>query len=350
LRLAVLINLYRVARAWEEFQPVARFAGELMSLLEVCADQAMHTAAWLLVGVHGETLLGASAAWERAIACARVARNELRLGPEFGVATDLGWALGSTLWSYADILIEHGEFARAAPLLAECLSLSQVQGNHYSLASALGVAGRLAMLQGDLPRAHTLLREAVTIGTTLNYQRVLGESQSILGIVTLYSGDIPVARQLLEDSLRLCLALNDSWYLGRVCTGLAELALSTGELDEARRWLAQSSGYYAHPHLIIRMDFIEHLAVAARLAAARRDWLPAASLFGSVTAACHQIRFEPAGPARQLADDAIAQTRAALGPAAYDAACAEGQQLSIELAFHALLASGAAAGAPAQLI
>ena len=147
------------------------------------------------------------------------------------------------------------------------------------MADSLGTAGRLALLQGDLPKAHALLHEAVTLARALNYQRMLGESQSLLGLVTLYGGDAPEARRLLADSLRLCLDLNDGWFLGRVCTYLAETALWEGELDEAEQWLAQSLAYHADPRLI-RMDQIERLLVAARLATAQGAYLRAATLFG----------------------------------------------------------------------
>ena len=40
VRLAILINLYRVSRASEEFQPIDRYTDEMMGLLEVCPDKA----------------------------------------------------------------------------------------------------------------------------------------------------------------------------------------------------------------------------------------------------------------------------------------------------------------------
>ncbi len=294
LRLGVLINLYHVSRAWEEFQPVDRFADELTGLLEACPDKVMHAAAWLLVGSYGATLPEASAAWERGIACARAAYDQPRLGPEFGVAADRDWALGATLWAYADILIEYGEFARATPLLTESSKLSQAQGNRYKWADSLSAAGRLALLQGDLSRAHALLHEAVTLGRALNYHRLMGESQSVLGLVTLYSGDVPEAHRLLKDSLRLCLDLNDGWFLGRVCTYLAETALWEGGLDEAEHWLAQALAYHASPRLI-KIDYIESFLVAARLATAQGVYLRAATLFGLAERIRSETHYELAG-------------------------------------------------------
>ena len=279
LRLALLINLYRVSRASEAFQPIVRYTDELMRLLEVCSNKLMHAVAWSIVGTYAAGLAEASAAWERAIACAHAAREAPGLGPEFGVVADRDFALGTPLWCYADTLTEYGEFERAAPLLAECTKLFQARGNRYKIADSLATAGRLALLQGDLPKAHALLHEAVNLGRTLDYQRLLGESQSVLGLVTLYGGDPAAARRLLADSLRLCLDLNDGWFLGRVCTYLAETALWEGGLDEAEHWLAQALSYHAHPRLI-KIDYIESLLVAARLATAQVAYLRAATLFG----------------------------------------------------------------------
>ena len=344
LRLALLINLYRVSRAWGEFQPVDRFADELLGLLEVCPSKVMHAAAWLFIGSYGANLSEASDAWERGIACARAAYDHPMLGPEFGVVADRDWALGAILWAYADILIEHGEFARATPLLTESSRLSQAQGNRYKWADGLSAAGRLALLQGDLIKAYAFLSEAVALGRALNYHRLLGESQSLLGLVTLYCGDPAAARPLLVDTLRLCLDLNDGWFLGRVCTYLAETALWEGGLDEAEHWLAQALTYHAYPRLI-KMDHIESFLVAARLAAAQGAYLRAATLFGLANGICSRIPYELAGPARQLAEAALTRVRAALDPASFADAFTAGEQLSLEEAFATILAPSSATAA-----
>jgi predicted ATPase/transcriptional regulator with XRE-family HTH domain len=389
VRLAILIDLYRVSRASAESRPFDRYVNELMGLLEVSSDKALHAAAWQQIGDNAADLAEASAAWERSIAYARAAREEAGLPPtasvategvsggrparelpasegrpaglpptlpaeaisvsggrparelsksetrsaglgsEFGVVTDRDYVLGTPLWGYADILTENGEFERAAHLLAESVGIFQARGNRYRMADGLGTAGRLALLQGDTERAHTILREAVTIGEALNYRRILGEFQSVLGLATLYRGDVPEARRLLADSLRICLDLNDGWFLGRVCTYLAEEALWEGEPAEAEHWLARRLTGRATRH-VFRMDHIERVMVAARLAAAQGAYLRAARLFGFADEMCAGIHYELIGPARQLADAALAQVRAALAPERFAEAFAAGQQLSLD--------------------
>ena len=152
-------------------------------------------------------------------------------------------------------------------------------------------------------KAHALLHEAVTLAQELHYQEMLGNSQMHLTLVTLYGGDAPKARRLLDASLRLCSDLNCKFLLARVCTYSAETTLWEGELAEAEQWLAQSLGYHADP-LEIRIDQVERLFVAARLATAQGACVRAAVLFGLAERIRSQIQFEFAGPARQPADTA----------------------------------------------
>ncbi len=210
LRLALLINFYAVARASEEFQPIDRYTDELLGLLEVCPDKLLHAAAWhFIAGLFCRILPRPpprGSGRSRAPAPPVKRRGWVPNSASSATATS---CLAHHLWAYADRLIEHGEFARAAPLLMESARLFQARGSRYEMADSLGTLGRLALLQGDMPKAHALLHEAVTLARDFNYQEMLGNLQPLLGLVTLYGGDVPEARRLLEDSLRLCLDLND---------------------------------------------------------------------------------------------------------------------------------------------
>jgi predicted ATPase/transcriptional regulator with XRE-family HTH domain len=348
LRLAILINLYRASHAPGEIQQSGSYTDELMDLLEVCSDKALHAAAWNQIGFRSAGLAEASASWERSIACGRACRVEAGLGPEFGVVTDRDYVLASPLWAYADMLIEHGEFERAAPLLAESARVFEARGNSFKMADILGTSGRLALLQGDIEKAHALLYQAVTLGEALNYRWVLGEFQLILGLVTLYRGDLREARRLLAESLRLCLDLNDEWFLARVCATLAEMALWEGELDAAEGWLARSLAYRTDRPLSM-IGQIERVVVAARLATAQGGYQRAATLFGLADDLRSRIHYELAGPARQLAEAALAKVRAGLDPASFAGAFTAGQQISLDEAFATLLAPSSGTGAPLSL-
>jgi tetratricopeptide (TPR) repeat protein len=301
--------------------------------------------AWLQIGFRSGGVEGGGAAWERAIACARAAREEAATGPEFGVVSDRDFVLATPLWAYADMLVEHGAFERAANLLAESVAVFRTRGNGFNMADNLGAEGRLALLQGDVERASTLLRESVTLGEALNYRWALGAYQSSLGLATLYRGQVPQARRLLADSLRICRDLNSEFFLTRVCAYLAEVALWEGDAETAERWLAQSLAYPTDRPLGM-MDQIERVLVAARLAAAQGAYLRAASLFGLAHELRRGIHYELAGPARQLADAALSSVRAALAPADFAEAFAAGQQMSLGEALAAMVASEVASAEP----
>jgi len=129
---------------------------------------------------------------------------------------------------------------------------------------------------------------------------------------------------------------------------LAELALWEGELAEAEHWLAQSLCYHTH-QVASRIDQVERLLVAARLATAQGAYLRAAMLFGVADQMCSRIHYELAGPARLLADAALATVRTSLDPVRFAEAFAAGQQLSLEEAFAAISASSSVTGAPSLL-
>ena len=337
VRLATLIAYWAVVRASEESQPMDRYMDEIWGLIEVCPEQILHSAFWYFVAVYSADLAEASAAWERSIACGRDAYDEPELGPEFGVASDRTYILCCHIWTYADRLIEHGEFFRAAPLLVESIRLSQAMRSRYETAMILGISGRLALLLGDMAKAHALLHEAVTLGREFNHQELLGLVQPYLGLVTLYEGDAEEAHQLLDDSLRLCLNLKDKSFVARVCTYLAETALWKGELNEAELWLARSLTYHADP-LRIGIDQVQRIFVAASLATAQQRYGRAATLFGLADQVHSTVHNGITGKIRALADDALAIVRAALDPAAFAAAFETGRQLSLAEAFATIFA------------
>jgi predicted ATPase len=346
LRLATLIAFYATALELEEFQPVDRYMGEVMGLLEVCSDKLLQASAWDWLARTTSDLTQAAATLERCIALARATSESSGLGAEFGPMTDRNSLLASALKGYAANLIDQGEVARAVPIAMESLALFRARENHYGIAECLGTLGRLALLQGDLTQAHLFFHEVVTIATTFNLRPTQCGWQPLLGIVTLYHGDAPEARRLLNESLRLCLELKNKFFLANVCTYLAELALWEGEIEQAEHWLVQSLDHQAEPYRITIFQ-VTRLFVAARLATAQQ-YLRAATLFGLADQAHSQIHYAIAGPMRTLAEAALATVREALGPEVFAEAFAAGQQLSLEEAYATLLVPSRVAGAPTK--
>ncbi len=338
LRLAIWIILNASSiHIPEALQPMSRYRDETLALLKDCADNLLQSAAWSIMSWNVPDFSQLSAYLERAIAFARAARESPGLGPEFCLLTDCDWVLGTELWGYAYHLAEQGEHVRAETLAKESFNLFLAQGNRYERSGALGLLGRLALLQGDLPQAHKLLSEAVTIAAAVNYKDVQCHWQPLLGLVTLYRGDMTSARQCLSESLRLCIEVKAKHLLARNCTYLAETALCEGLLDEAAQWLTQSVGYHADLGSITTTE-LQRLWVAARLATAQQQYPCAAMLFGLADQAHSQIHYAIGGPMRALADAALATVQATLEPAFFAAVFAAGQGMTLEEAFVTLLA------------
>lgn len=78
------------------------------------------------------------------------------------------------------------------------------------------------------------------------------------------------------------------------------------------------------------------------MATAQQQYTSAAILFGLAGQAHSRIQAAIAGPIRELADEALAIVREALGAGRFDAAFATGQQLSLDEASTTILAPGSA--------
>lgn len=337
LRLAILLNLWAVARVSVEFQPVDHWEQEVMQLLDLCPHPLMHAAAWHFTGAYSyNNLPKASMAWARAIAFARAASESPPLSAKFGILADLNFYLGLSLWGLADRLIEYGKFTQALPLLSESLAIFQARGSRYESINILGALGRMAFLQGDLAQAYKLLNEAVTISTEFNYHEMLGYLQAFLGLATLYNGTISAARRILSENHNFCIALKDKGLMARNSIYLAETALSEGLLDEAEQWLMQSFAYYSSPRRV-RIDQLERLFVAARLAADQQHYLRAATLFGLAEQIRSYLDYVVTGPRRLAVETALATVEVALDQAVFAESFAIGQRIPLEEAYTTIL-------------
>jgi hypothetical protein len=133
------------------------------------------------------------------------------------------------------------------------------------------------------------------------------------------------------------MGINGKMVLARVYTYLAEMALWEGEFDQAEQWLAQSVVHHVHPRWI-RIELVDCLWVATRLATAQKQYRRAATLFGLAEQVGSQIGYVLVGPVRVQVDTALAIVRKALGAELFAKAFTLGQQFSLNEAFATILA------------
>jgi len=339
LRLATLLTLYRFWRALEDFRSIDRYMHELKELLEKSPYRPLRAAAWHRIATSTPDFSQAIIMWEQCIALARESAAAPGLRAEFCAFADGAYLLAEALFRYAIRLIDAGEYGRAARLSTESIALLQMQGDREFIAFGFGNLGRVALLQGDVERARALFLEAVTIAAAVGNRLGLAEWQPRLAIVTLYAGDVTKARRLLTEALDVCMGLRSSLLFARVYTYLAEMALWERELDAAEQWLAQSLLRHANPRWT-RIELVDCLWVAARLAATQQQYQRAANLFGLAEQLSSQIRCTPVEPVRTQINVALATVQEELGAEHFAEAIAAGRQLSLGEAFTTILAPG----------
>lgn len=336
LRLALLIAFYTVARTQEEFETVNHYRGELIELANCCPNKLLQSGAWAFVAVVTADFAQAVAAWEKAMALGREAGALPMLGDEFCVCADRLFALGSAGDNYATRLIEHGEFAKAAALVQECLALFTAREYPSGIAKSLLNSALLHLVQGNLAQSYAILQQAMAMATGGIQPSILARTKALLALVTLYHYDTTGARRLLMECLTAWTNMRNQFHAAQVCIYLAETALWEGDCVEAERWLSQSLGYRSDPRLI-GSAVVNCLFVAARLAVARQHYQRAAALFGLAEAARNGAQYTLVEPVCAQIDDALTKVRAAVEPTLFAKAFAAGQQLSITEAFTTIL-------------
>ena len=144
-RMVILQNLHGVAHTWEEFQPVDRWTDEMMQLLEVCPQKLLQAATWFSGVIYAADF--SPAAWEQSIALTRAAGKRQRLVLNFASLADRDFVLVSSLWEYANTLIERGEVALGCAFRHGEFRNFPAAENQYEIADGLGTLGILALLK-----------------------------------------------------------------------------------------------------------------------------------------------------------------------------------------------------------
>jgi predicted ATPase len=299
---------------------------------------------------------------------------------------------GEAFAALAYVAGHEGDLARQEALFRESLALYQAQGDIHHSAAALSLLGQLRRSFDDLEGATALLEEGRAL-----YHRV-GDTAGIaftllhLGGVAATRLDYEDAQALFEQSLALYRDVGDSADVAFALSALAGVAARRADFARARalcdetlarfRQLGAAGGLvvglrvlgdvaalqgddqsamaaYAEclslSHAAVRADLVcslEGLAqVLARQAArpgAGRRMERAVQLFGAAAALWDRLGLPLAPEYREEHERQVAAARAALGEAAFAAAWAAGQRLSLEQAVATALSADSPA-APAAV-
>jgi predicted ATPase/transcriptional regulator with XRE-family HTH domain len=274
---------------------------------------------------------GAAGRAEDSLAAARESADRLVLAR---VLFFLSWAASNT-----------GAYERAEALAQEALGLFAALGDSAEHAEALFVLGTVAMYAGEYRQA------AVFIEDSLGRRRERGDEHTTprhlggLGAALLNLGDLPRARTVLEDSLVVARRFDDRWCAAMSTTLLGHVELAGGDRARARTLLAESGALFQETGNVVYLPWC--LEGLAGLAAAEGQYERAAELAGA-REALREIIGVALPPMHQAAyEQTLAAVRAALTPAAFDAARARWAGQAPPQIITAALGHGEPGAAPA---
>jgi predicted ATPase len=206
------------------------------------------------------------------------------------------------------------------------LDLFRELGEDRGVAASLNNLANVALDQGRFEDAAPLYEESAALFRRLGEDRFVALLLNNLGIATHGLGDRARARELLDESLALSERLGDARTSARAVDTLGSVALAEGD--------AASAALQHRRALSMRVELGDREAVAttfeglARVALAEGRAPVAARLLGQIDALRTELG-EPLPPYERAQFDALAASlREVLGDDAFEAAWAEGGQLT----------------------
>jgi predicted ATPase/DNA-binding SARP family transcriptional activator len=288
--------------------------------------------------------------------------------------TERTWARAMAVYGAGRIALHQSDLSTARSRLEASSAMLREVGEPHELAMALFVLSVAAVHQGDDGAALACLEESQELFRAVGNQQYYALSLMhgvLTGDVALRRGDWAAARTYYEDALSIQRQLGGMWGVAQLLNNLGEVARCEGDYRRAARFYEQSLasfralgstsgdiarsihnlGYVAHAQgdeeqararftESLRLfqergntrGIVECIAGFAGVVGARGQLERAARLLGASAA-----QFEAIGAAMWPADQIdyqrnVAAIRAALGEAAFAAACADGRALTLEQA------------------
>jgi tetratricopeptide (TPR) repeat protein len=281
----------------------------------------------------------------------------------------------SVLMGRGSLMWWRGDLEQAGLWLEESAAIWRELQNDRGLAFTLIGRGVVAMSQGDGAAAQQLFAESLALGRRINHRWLIADSLLNMAGVAVAQRDYPTARAQLEEATAVAKTGDDRWLVANILNNLGEVAQVQGDYEQARHSYEESCllfretahkpdvarslhslGYVAHHQghpdqaegyfreslslfreLGNKRGMVEGLAglaaVRGRTQEATRLLAAAETLlrsYGGSWWPADQVEFE----------QNLAALQAALEKAAFDAAWAEGQAMTLEQAIAYALNTG----------
>ncbi|HEX6668280.1 MAG TPA: LuxR C-terminal-related transcriptional regulator, partial [Gemmatimonadales bacterium] len=287
----------------------------------------------------GEVALGLRLA--RAMFNYWLARGHLREGPVW-LARALSWgpsapsaerarALGGLGW----LVLFRGDSERAETAFAEALRVAGEVGSRLTEAMALSGLTQVHLNRGHYDEAAARADEALALYREQEPAAIAGHTYVSLmcarrGEIALAAGDLDGAACFLAEAERRQRTLDQPWGLSAILHWLGDLARARGDLAGAVARYRESLALVGDSsHFLFVADALDGVAAVA---ATRGQPERAARLHGAAAALREQMGEVVPPWERPAHERDLAAARAALEPAAFEAAWAAGVALPLEAA------------------
>ena len=250
----------------------------------------------------------------------------------------------------ADALTHQGDDARAIALLEESIPVLRCDDGAVVACTALVARARIAREQGDDAHAAALLEESLTLADEQGLAYSLANTHYERGLLALARDELAQASWEMEQSVTFFRVLENPWLVGVALLGTGNTALQLGHRVTARHHYTES--------ITLLRDWRENLlgreaallvGIADLLCSRKLDSTAAA--VQSVTLWAMILAHEPRTVSKRSTppflrlprldtarrETAIRQARAILGDAAFGAAWAAGQALTLDQAIASAL-------------
>jgi tetratricopeptide (TPR) repeat protein len=257
-------------------------------------------------------------------------------------------------WSLADLgclgWATSADVTEAIGLLAEALHLFRELQDGWGVSHALRRLGWVLVLDGNYDRAATLLEEALTLARQARNQHAISWSLFLLGNAVLFqTRDYERTMALHRECAALLTDTHDKQLLRLLMLMSGRLAVARGDFEQAESHYAESVALAREYGDIDDQTYLVVPVVLgfAQLAMARGQAWQAAKLFGAAHTALDAGHWILGDRASLDVERELAATRAELGEAAFEAAYAEGQAMTMEQALALAIESRELKPAPA---
>jgi len=243
---------------------------------------------------------------------------------------DATWTLGYSLFNVGMVSVYDGRAAEGRAALEEGIKLCTRAGDRFFSTWSALYLGEIIALEGKKDEARTLLEQSLNASRALEMKTQESDALRFLGLLALRSGELDRAETLLMESTRVSKEVDDTQCIIWGLVWLARVKLARQQMQAAQTLLTEGvelamsrSDILTLPACLEGWGFI-------RAAQDKPLWV--VRLF-SCAHALRETMGEPVPPIDRLEyDNLLASVRTRLDQATFQAAWAQGLNLSAEQA------------------